>query len=79
MIRYGSTWEKIDQQGGVFWPCPSTAHPGTPRLFTERFGHPDGRARFFPVTYTPPAAEPSAAYPFRLTSGRAVYHYLSGA
>jgi assimilatory nitrate reductase catalytic subunit len=76
---YGITWEKIDQQGGVFWPCPATDHPGTLRLFTERFGHPDGRARFFPVTYTPPAEEPSAAYPFRLTSGRVVYHYLSGA
>jgi assimilatory nitrate reductase catalytic subunit len=74
----GITWEKIDQQGGVFWPCPSLDHPGTPRLFTERFGHPDGRARFFPVTYTPPAEEPSAAYPFRLTSGRVVYQYLSG-
>src|SRR5262249_53739968 len=51
---------------------------GTPRLFTERFGHPDGRARMFPITYTPPAEEPSETYPFRLTTGRVVYHYLSG-
>jgi assimilatory nitrate reductase catalytic subunit len=75
----GITWEKIDAQGGVFWPCPSEDHPGTPRLFTERFGHPDGRAKMFPIEYTPPAEEPNDGYPFRLTSGRVVYHYLSGA
>ena len=75
---YGITWEKIDEQGGVFWPCPSLDHPGTPRLFTERFGHPDGKARMFPIPYAPPAEEPGGAYPFRLTTGRVVYHYLSG-
>jgi assimilatory nitrate reductase catalytic subunit len=74
----GITWEKIDAQGGVFWPCPSEDHPGTPRLFTERFGHPDGRARFIAVQHAPPAEEPSEDYPFRLTTGRIVYHYLSG-
>ncbi len=75
---YGITWEKIDEQGGVFWPCPSEDHPGTPRLFTERFGHPDGKAKMFPIPYRPPAEEPGGAYPFRLTTGRVVYHYLSG-
>ncbi len=75
---YGITWEKIDAQGGVFWPCPSEDHPGTPRLFTERFGHPDGRARMFPVDYQPPAEEPGGDFPFRLSTGRIVYHYLSG-
>jgi len=75
---YGITWEKIDAQDGVFWPCPSEDHPGTPRLFTERFAHPDGKARMIPIAYTPPAEEPGDAYPFRLTTGRVVYHYLSG-
>ncbi len=75
---YGITWEKIDEQGGVFWPCPTEDHPGTPRLFTERFGHPDGKARMFPIAYKPPAEEPGGAYSFRLTTGRVVYHYLSG-
>jgi assimilatory nitrate reductase catalytic subunit len=75
---YGITWEKIDEQGGVFWPCPSLDHPGTPRLFTERFGHPDGKARMFPIPYAPPAEEPGKDFPFRLTTGRVVYHYLSG-
>ncbi len=75
---FGITWEKIDAQGGVFWPCPSEDHPGSPRLYTERFAHPDGRARMFPVEHTPPAEEPGGDYPFRLTTGRVVYQYLSG-
>ena len=24
----GITYEKIEQQMGVFWPCPSEDHPG---------------------------------------------------
>ena len=75
---YGITYEKIEAQGGVFWPCPTEDHRGTPRLFAERFGHPDGRARMFPIAYRPPAEEPNERYPFRLTTGRVVYHYLSG-
>jgi assimilatory nitrate reductase catalytic subunit len=75
---YGITWEKIERQQGVFWPCPTEDHPGTPRLFTDRFGHPDGKARMFPIAYRPPAEEPGGDYPFRLTTGRVVYHYLSG-
>lgn len=75
---FGITWEKIDAQQGVFWPCPSEDHPGTPRLFTDRFQHPDGRAHMIAVRHRPPAEEPSETFPFRLTSGRVVYHYLSG-
>ncbi|MGV3722997.1 MAG: molybdopterin oxidoreductase family protein, partial [Actinomycetota bacterium] len=42
---HGITWEKIDEQMGVFWPCPTLDHPGTPRLYEgNRFGHPDGKA-----------------------------------
>ena len=74
----GITWEKIDQQSGVFWPCKSDEDPGSPRLFAERFAHPDGLARFHPIEYRPAAEEPSEAFPFRLTTGRVVYHYLSG-
>ncbi|HET7035772.1 MAG TPA: nitrate reductase [Thermomicrobiaceae bacterium] len=75
---FGITYEKIDAQQGVFWPCPTLESEGTPRLFTERFHHPDGKARMFPIPFRPPAEEPSPAFPFRLTSGRVVYQYLSG-
>ncbi|HKD75870.1 MAG TPA: molybdopterin-dependent oxidoreductase, partial [Ktedonobacterales bacterium] len=75
---WGITYEKIDAQNGVFWPCPSEDHPGTPRLYEERFGFPDGKARFNAVAYIPPAEEPDAEYPLVLTTGRVIYHYLSG-
>ncbi|MGI8405149.1 MAG: formate dehydrogenase subunit alpha [Thermomicrobiales bacterium] len=74
----GITWEKIDRQQGVFWPCPSEDHPGSPRLFVDRFFHPDGKAKMFAIPYQPPAEEPNGSFPFRLTTGRVVYHYLSG-
>jgi assimilatory nitrate reductase catalytic subunit len=75
---YGISYEKIERQNGVFWPCPAEEHPGTPRLFEEKFYHPDGRAKFHAVEYNPPAEVPDEEYPLILTSGRVVYQYLSG-
>jgi assimilatory nitrate reductase catalytic subunit len=48
-------------------------------MFTDlRFYFPDGRARFNAVDYEPPPEEPDADYPYWLTTGRTVAHYLSG-
>ena len=74
----GITHEKIEAQQGVFWPCPSAEHTGTPRIFTQRFATPSGRARFHPVRHEAPAEEPDAEYPFFLTTGRALAQYQSG-
>jgi assimilatory nitrate reductase catalytic subunit len=76
---YGITWDRIDREYGVFWPCPSLDHPGTPRLFEGgRFNHPDGRAHFQPVDWRPAAEETDLEYPIILTTGRVVSQYLSG-
>lgn len=76
---YGATWEKIEKQNGVFWPCRDEADKGTPHMFLDKkFNHPDGRAKICALPYRPPAEEPCAEYPLRLTTGRVVYHYLSG-
>jgi assimilatory nitrate reductase catalytic subunit len=76
---YGITWERIEQELGVFWPCPAVDHPGTPRLFEDgRFYHQDGKAHL-QVTDWRPAGDPlDADYPVYLTTGRVVSHYLSG-
>ena len=85
----GITWEKIDRQQGVFWPCPSADHAGTPRLFEPGswnvvaqgkgpFYFPDGRARFNAATYTPPTEDIDDEFPIILTSGRLVSQFLSG-
>ncbi|MFF5441077.1 molybdopterin oxidoreductase family protein [Streptomyces achromogenes] len=58
---------------------PSVRHPGTPRLFLDRFATPDGRARFVAVAHRATAEEPDAEYPLLLTTGRVVSQYQSGA
>jgi assimilatory nitrate reductase catalytic subunit len=74
----GITYERIDAEQGVFWPCPSEDHPGTPRIFAERFATPSGRARFHPVRHQAPAEEPDADFPLYLTTGRVLTQYQSG-
>ena len=74
----GITWDRIEATDGVFWPCPSEDHPGTPRLFADTFPTPDGRASFLRVEYVPPAETPDASYPYVLTTGRLMAQYQSG-
>ncbi len=76
---YGITYEKIDANMGVSWPCPDLDHPGTPRLFEGgKFAHDDGRARFHAIEYRPPAEDVDDEYPILLTTGRVVSQFLSG-
>ncbi len=75
----GMTYERIEKNMGIFWPCPAPDHPGTPRLFEGgKFHHPDGRAKFHAYDYRPPAEDVDAEYPLFFTSGRVVSQYLSG-
>lgn len=75
---YGITYEKINEMNGVFWPCPTLESKGTPRMFEEKFYHPDGKAKFHALDYQPPAELPDAEYPYFYTTGRVIFHYLSG-
>ncbi|GAC1658296.1 MAG: molybdopterin oxidoreductase family protein [Gemmatimonadaceae bacterium] len=74
----GITYERITAEQGVFWPCPSEEHPGTPRLFVDRFATASGRALFHPVHHQPPAETPDREYPLYLTTGRVLAQYQSG-
>lgn len=85
----GISYEKIERQHGVFWPCPDNDHPGTPRLFEPGSWNPvaqgrgpfyfaDGKARFNVARYTPPAEDVDHEYPIILTTGRVVSQFLSG-
>ena len=75
---FGITYEKIDKQDGVFWPCPTEESTGTPRLFEDRFAHDDGKAKFHAIEYKGAAEKPDEEYPLIFTSGRIVHQYLSG-
>ncbi|MCT2279256.1 molybdopterin oxidoreductase family protein [Micromonospora chalcea] len=75
----GITWDRIDADTGVFWPCPDRDGPDTPQLFADRFPTPDGRARFHAVTHRPAAEPVCADYPLHFTTGRVLAQYQSGA
>jgi assimilatory nitrate reductase catalytic subunit len=74
----GITYEKIAQQNGIFWPCPAEDHPGTPRLFQERFHTLTGKARFHAIHHRLPAEVIDHDYPLYLTTGRVLAQYQSG-
>ena len=74
----GITWERIEAEDGVFWPCPDTSHPGTRRPFLDRFATPSGRARFHRVDHRSTAEATDAAYPMILTTGRVMAQYQTG-
>ena len=75
----GMTYERVEKNMGLFWPCPAPDHPGTPRLFERgRFHHPDGKARFHAYDYRPPAEDVDDEYPIFFTNGRVVSQYLTG-
>jgi predicted molibdopterin-dependent oxidoreductase YjgC len=73
---YGVTYERIDREGGVHWPCPSPDHPGSPYLFEKNF--PSGRGKFFAVDYKNKSELPDEEYPFILSTGRLLYHWHGG-
>ncbi len=75
----GISTARIERENGVFWPCPDEDHPGSPRLFLQRFAHEDGLARFSPVQRQLSAEEPDENYPLYLTTGRVLTHYQTGA
>jgi assimilatory nitrate reductase catalytic subunit len=77
----GISYERLELPSGVdgmFWPCPTVDHPGTPRLFAEAFPTPGGRARFHPVFHQTPVDDRDAEHPLYLTTGRLLAHYQSG-
>jgi assimilatory nitrate reductase catalytic subunit len=77
----GISYERLDAGEALHWPCPESdsPHPGTPRLFLDRFGHPDGRARFVEVDHRDAAELPGPVYPYYATTGRVIAHYQTGA
>jgi assimilatory nitrate reductase catalytic subunit len=74
----GITWDRIRRSDGIFWPCPGEDHPGTPRLFLDRFSTDDGKARFHPIPFRHAVEEPDEEFPLYLTTGRVMAQYQSG-
>ncbi len=76
---HGITPERIKQDvAGLFWPCPSEEHPGTPILHINSFATSNGKAKMVPVEYMPLFELTDDEYPLILTTGRMGLHYNSG-
>jgi assimilatory nitrate reductase catalytic subunit len=75
----GISYDRLRAGEALHWPVPAADHPGTPRLFLDRFAHPGGLARFQAVEHTGPAEPPDPEFPLHATTGRVLQHYQSGA
>ena len=70
---WGITYERLDREGGVHWPCPELDHPGTPYLFADSF--PRGAGKFWEIDYGTESEQPDEEYPYNLSTGRVLYHW----
>ena len=74
----GITWERLEREHAVTYPCEREGDPGTRVVFTERFPTASGRGRFVPATVIPAAERPDDHYPFVLITGRQLEHWHTG-
>jgi formate dehydrogenase major subunit len=75
----GISWERLEREDAVTYPCRDEADAGQPVIFTERFPTASGRGRFVPAQFRPAAELPDADYPFVLITGRVLEHWHTGA
>jgi formate dehydrogenase major subunit len=75
----GISWERLEREGSVTYPCPSEDAPGEEIIFGDGFPTASGRGRFVPAGLVPPAEVPDADYPLVLTTGRMLEHWHTGA
>ncbi|MCD4657720.1 MAG: molybdopterin-dependent oxidoreductase, partial [Planctomycetes bacterium] len=69
----GLSFERVINENGLCWPCPTPEHPGTPILHIGKFAK--GIGSLTPVDFKEPAELPDADYPLILTTGRILYHF----
>ena len=74
----GITWERLERESSVTYPCLSGDDPGAPTVFIDRFDTPDGRVRLVPADIIPANERPDANYPFVLITGRQLEHWHTG-
>jgi formate dehydrogenase major subunit len=75
----GITWERLERDSSVTYPCEKEGDPGTPVIFTSHFPTATGRAKFVPADLIPAAERPDRDYPTVLITGRQLEHWHTGA
>ena len=75
----GITWERLEREDVVVYPCLSEDDPGQPIVFSEEFPTPSGRGKMVPASIVPPDELPDADFPMVLSTGRQLEHWHTGA
>ncbi|MES9820698.1 MAG: molybdopterin dinucleotide binding domain-containing protein, partial [Candidatus Thiodiazotropha sp.] len=75
----GISWERLELEGAVTYPCEDEDDPGQPVIFTETFPTPSGKASFTPAPFTNADELPDREYPWVLITGRQLEHWHTGA
>ena len=74
----GITWERLQRESSVTYPCLTEDDPGEPIVFHDHFPTPDGRVKLVPADIIPANERPDADYPFVLITGRQLEHWHTG-
>ena len=74
----GITWQRLERDSSVTYPCLSADDPGQPVVFTERFPTPTGRATLVPAGIVWANERPDVGYPLVLITGRQLEHWHTG-
>ena len=74
----GITWDRLERESSVTYPCLQEGDPGQPVVFCDTFPTASGRARFVPADLITAAERPDAEYPMVLITGRQLEHWHTG-
>jgi formate dehydrogenase major subunit len=74
----GITWERLQRESSVTYPCLSEQDPGAPTVFIDKFATDDGRVNLVPADIIPANERPDADFPFVLITGRQLEHWHTG-
>ncbi|MCG7989761.1 MAG: formate dehydrogenase subunit alpha [Candidatus Thiodiazotropha weberae] len=75
----GISWQRLQQNGAVTYPCADEDDPGQAVIFTDTFPTPSGKASFTPAPFTNADELPDQEYPWVLITGRQLEHWHTGA
>ena len=75
----GITWDRLERESSVTYPCEKEGDPGQPVVFVTSFPTATGRGRFVPADLISAAERPDEQYPMVLITGRQLEHWHTGA
>ena len=74
----GITWERLQRESSVTYPCLTEDDPGAPTVFLQKFATDDGLVHLVPADIIPANERPDDEFPFVLITGRQLEHWHTG-